>query len=155
LFRGLFSKERQRGQSLVEMTVGTLVLAVIISGLLDLGRLYYVYVALEDGAGEGALYMAIDPECWTTADGADCADPNNGLYRVANAGSGQVDWSSAVVTFSYNDLVAPTGEVSLGDTVIVTIQYDFPLITPLIPEIAGVNPIPLTVSASQTVIREP
>ena len=51
----------EQGQSLVEFAVGLVVILVILCGLLDLGRAYFIYVALEDGAGEAALYLSINP----------------------------------------------------------------------------------------------
>src|SRR5882757_3411261 len=85
----------QRGQSLVEMSIGFVVLLIILSGLLDIGRAYFIYIAMEDAAGEAALYLSIDPECKTTADTnllhdppINCADPNNADYRARNAGGG-------------------------------------------------------------------
>lgn len=137
----------EKGQSLVEMTVGFVILIVILSGLLDLGRIYFIYVALEDGAGEGAIYLSINPTCRTTADGAACADPNNADYRARNAGGQFVNWAGANVIIN-----RPT-VFGVGDKVSVTISYAFPLLTPLMPQIAGVNPLTLSVTADQTIIK--
>jgi Flp pilus assembly protein TadG len=138
----------EKGQSLVEMTVGFVVLIVILSGLLDLGRIYFIYVALEDGAGEGAIYLSINPDCRTAADGAACANPNNADYRARNAGGELVDWQSAVVT------VDRTSVYGVGDPVSVTIDYSFRLLTPIMPQITGINPLTLRVRADQTIISE-
>ncbi len=139
----------ERGQSLVELTLGFTMLLILMSGLLDLGRAYFLYVALEDGAGEAALYLSINPQCWDNS-GPGCADPNNALYRARNAGGAFVDWQSAVITVnpvSYGD------RDTIGDTVSVSIAYSFQLLTPVIPEIAGANPITLTGQASQMIVR--
>lgn len=135
----------ERGQSLVEMSVGFVILAIIFMGLLDLGRVYFIYVALEDGAGEAALYLSINPQCQTA--GVGCDDPNNAEWRARNSGGGNVDWSSANITVDM-----PV--VSVGESVSVSIEYSFPLLTPLIPRIAGVNPLSLTVEASQIIVTE-
>ncbi len=142
----------EQGQSLVEITVGFTVLLILVSGLLDLGRAYYTYVALEDGAGEAALYLSINPGCWEPADGAECADPNNALYRARNAGGGFVEWSAALISV---DPPAAEDRDEIGDTVTVTIEYDYELLTPIIPRIAGVNPIKLRGQASQIIVVEP
>ncbi len=143
----------EKGQSLVEMTVGFVILAVILSGLLDLGRVYFIFVALEDGAGEGALYLALNPACRNEADGAGmtpnpCRNPNNVEFRSRNAGGDLVDWASA------NVQITRPAVYGVGDPVRVTLRYDFPLLTPIIPQIAGVNPLTLTVTATQTIITE-
>ena len=143
----------EQGQSLVEMAIGFVLLLIILSGLVDIGRAYFIYIALEDGAGEAALYLSIDPECRTSADSpADkptlCADPNNADYRARNAGGGNINWSAATITISRPEMYG------VGDPVSVTIEYSVPLVTPFMPRFAGINPIPLRVHATQTIIRE-
>jgi Flp pilus assembly protein TadG len=72
------ARKSERGQSLVEMALTLPILLLILSGLIDLGRVYFTYVALEDVVGEAALYLSINPDC-IKADPAlpKCADPNN------------------------------------------------------------------------------
>lgn len=130
------------------MSVGFVLLLIILSGLLEVGRAYYIYIGLEDGAGEAALYLSIDPDCRTAADGSQCADPNNAEYRARNAGGENVDWSSADIT------IERPAVYGVGDPVTVTITYELPLITPFIPRFVGINPVYLTTEATQTIIRE-
>jgi Flp pilus assembly protein TadG len=141
----------ERGQSLVEMTIGLIILLIIASGLLDLGRAYFTYVALEDGAGEAALYIAVNPDCLQdNADPSDgvCDDPSNAMWRAENAGGAFVDWSSATVNFN------PAPPYSEGDAVEVTIAYPYELLTPVIPDIAGANSLTLTAHAVQTIVAK-
>jgi hypothetical protein len=142
------SKRLEQGQSLVEMTVGFVILLLILSGLLDLGRAYFIFVALEDGAGEGAIYLSINPDCRTAADGAQCADPNNAEWRARNSGGELVDWTTAQV------IPHRTNVYGVGDPVSMTIRYQFRLLTPIMPQIAGVNPLTLTVTADQKIISQ-
>jgi Flp pilus assembly protein TadG len=137
----------EAGQSLVELAIGFVVLLFILSGLIDLGRAYFTFVALEDGAGEAALYLSINPECRYASDGAACADPNNAEFRAKNAGSGHVDWSSATITIE-------RPAIGVGEPVSVTIAYPFELITPVIPRIASASWLTLYGSANQVIIRE-
>jgi hypothetical protein len=151
-------KKLQKGQSLVEFSLGMIVILLIMSGLLDLGRVYFTFVALEDGVGEAALYLSINPAC--IYEGGDypvdadhpavpeCADPNNAEYRAQNAGSQEVDWSKTTLAF---DRPADYG---VGDPVHVYVQYSYPLLTPIIPKIVGINPITLSASASQIIVTE-
>ncbi len=153
----LFSKHKTRiesGQSLVEFALGLVILVLILSGLLDLGRLYFIYVALEDGAGEAALYLAINPACPTAAAGSRCADPNNAEYRARNGGGGEVDWSLAIIKIDIPTDALGNSVYAVGEPVSVTIEYTFPLLTPIIPKIAGVNPLTLSTHASQVIIGE-
>jgi len=50
-------QQAERGQSLVEMSIGFIILTLIVMGILDLGRVYFLNLALEDAAGEAALYL--------------------------------------------------------------------------------------------------
>ena len=141
-----FLAHSERGQSLVEMTLGFVILLLVASGLLDLGRLYFIYIALEDGAGEAATYLAINPACAYATDGANCADPSNAEYRAKNAGGYLVDWSDATVT-----ITRPT-PYAQGDEIGVQIAYTFKLITPVIPDIAGADTLTLTADAESVVL---
>ena len=53
--------ERDRGQSLVEMTAGLMFLLVMLAGIVDVGRALFAQVALLDAAEEGALYGCLQP----------------------------------------------------------------------------------------------
>lgn len=58
-----------KGQSLVEFAVIVPLLLLIITGTLQLGRLFYNRVALENAAREGAYYLSYHPE-----DRSNCVD---------------------------------------------------------------------------------
>src|SRR6188768_3392868 len=90
----------EKGQSLVEFSLGLVVLLLVLCGLLDLGRVYFTFVALEDGAGEAALYLSLHPNCIHEGDAPECTTMNNALYRAKNSGGFEVDWNKANFTFS-------------------------------------------------------
>src|SRR5262245_55027090 len=123
----------EKGQSLLEMTFGMVVLVFLLMGMLDLGRLYFTYVAMEDAAGEGALYLAARGKCAKPPPigDASCTDPNNGLYRANMAAAGVVNLSLADADAHFETYVGPSGHAGVGDIAEVTIVYDFPLITPV------------------------
>lgn len=174
------SRRWERGQSLVEMSIGFVLLLTMLSGLLDLGRAYFIYVALEDGVGEGVLYLSLFPACRTEADSfdyngdgdladlvdtnptfdsngdsrpdndhdIDCTSPNNAEYRTRFSGGGLVNWDTAQIR------VSRPAVYGVGDPVSVSISYTFQLLTPVMPRIAGVNPITLSTNAAQIIIGE-
>lgn len=155
-----FLKKGQRGQSLVEFSLTAVVLLIIVSGLLDLGRLYFAYVALEDAAGEAALYLALNPVCLEAASPAgddptnndsyagvvDCTGNNNAEWRALNATSGVLDTTQ--LTFVPN---VPL--MGIGNTVEVTIQYPYEFATPIISQIA--SGVTLTGYATQRIVEIP
>src|SRR6267143_1394002 len=52
------SHDRQRGQSLVEFAVSSIVLLLLLMGLLDLSRAFYYSVNIQGAAREGARHGA-------------------------------------------------------------------------------------------------
>lgn len=146
--RNTRDNNKERGQSLVEMALTMSLLILILAGIVDIGRAYYVYVALEDSAGEAATYLSINPKCRTEDDGVECANPNNAEYRARNAGGGEIRWDDV------NLQIERPNVYGVGEPIVVTAQYRFFLITPIIGQIAGSNGITLTVESSQIIITE-
>lgn len=145
------SKRFEHGQSLVEFAISGMLLIILFSGLIDLARVYFTYIALEDAAGEAALYLSINPNCPKKGPG-ECKNPNNAEWRARNAVQGDfdalVDWSSATIKPDFN------GFPVVGGTVSVTINYDHALITPFVRNLAEGESIELEVEAHQTIVSE-
>jgi hypothetical protein len=148
----------EQGQSLLEMCFGFVVLIMILSGVIDIGRAYFTYVALEDSAGEAVLFLSAFPECPESTSGPNCDDPNNARWRAIHAGGeggDLVDWAGATFDFdcTKNDGVTDVAcdDIQTGDIANVTITYNFPLLSPIIPEINGSPTLVLTSEASQLV----
>ncbi len=140
----------ESGQSLVEVAIGMVVLLIIFSGLVDFGRAYFAFLAIEDAANEGATFLSIRPLCRDAdSDGLDteCDNPNNAFYRAQSSGSGEINWEEATISVS-------TVGFAVGDPVSVTISYELNLITPFLPPILGRDSITLTTTASHTIITE-
>lgn len=139
----------EAGQSLVEISLGMIVLLIILLGILDLGRLFFTLVALRNAAGEGALYGSLNPDCRTANDGADCADPNNAAYRAKHESpSGLVNWETAVVSVD-----RPPG-AETGDPITVTVTYTYTVLMPFINVLIGGSELPLRISATQNILGD-
>ena len=110
----------EKGQSIVELAVLFPLLMMLLMGLLDLGRAYYIMIALRDAAEEGATYAAIHPNDQTGIK-ARATDASGDLV-VINADNIQI----AAVSF------VPGAPI----TITVNYQYDFymPLAQPFLPE---------------------
>lgn len=67
--------DKEKGQSLLEMAFAMIVLLLLLAGIVDLGRLFFTYIALREAAQEGAAYASICPP--------DAAFPENGL-KISN-----------------------------------------------------------------------
>jgi len=55
------TKRNEKGQSLVELGVGLLILLTLLAGIIDLGRMLFFYISLRDAAQEGAVFGQINP----------------------------------------------------------------------------------------------
>lgn len=142
------SRKLQRGQSLVELSLSMVLFLMLFMGVMDLGRAYFIYVALEDSAGEAAIFLAITPDC-AEPNEAQCADPNNARYRAEHAADEYFDWSSADIQIRYL-----TGERGVGNTVEVEIRYPFTLYMPIITNIVGADTLTISAKATQTIMVE-
>jgi len=70
-------KQSEKGQSLVELAVGILVLLTLLAGIIDLGRLLFFYISLRDAAQEGAVFGQINPRS--------CAQINQRINETMNS----------------------------------------------------------------------
>jgi Flp pilus assembly protein TadG len=57
-------RRSEGGQTLVELALTAVFMMVLFSVVVDLGRMFFTYVALRDASQEGAAYASIDP--WNT-----------------------------------------------------------------------------------------
>ena len=138
------SRAHEKGQSLIEFALMVTLMLVLLAGILDLGRAYFTFLALQDAAGEGAYYGSIHPT-WQTS--GDNADPNNIEYRVKNSApsGGLVDWSSAAVSVNLPDDTP-------GQLITVTVTTNYTIVTPFVGAIAGTQTLPLSARSVAEII---
>jgi len=103
------------GQELVELALLLPVLLLIVFGVLDLGRLFHVYITITNSSREGARFGSFDP--------SDVAGIR-GAAKAEASGSG-IALSDSMIAAS-----CPSGCGS-GLPVRVTIDYPFQLVTGL------------------------
>ncbi|MBN1179861.1 MAG: pilus assembly protein [Anaerolineae bacterium] len=127
---------RERGQSIVELALVLPLLLIVLLGLLDLGRVYYVMVALEDMAAEGVSYATIHP-----------TEVDEVQLRAAAGSSGLV----TVVTSTIR--MESTG-MAPGDTVTVTVPFSYTFVTPFVSEMFDDGLIVLEGTATGVIISE-
>ena len=79
------------------------ILLVVLSAVLDLGRGFFSFIAIQNAAAEGALYAAINPRCRDTSV-TGCGDPNNVVFRTRNESpDGLVDKQKMAIDVSCDD----------------------------------------------------
>jgi Flp pilus assembly protein TadG len=123
------------GQSLTEFAVSMTFLLILLSGILDLGRAYFVILSLRDAAQEGASYASIDPTDLTAI-----------RQRVRQSSQGPIDFTAfadSQITIQY------IGPACAGNGVQVTLEYSFEFIAPFI----GGTALPLTADFTDTILQ--
>jgi hypothetical protein len=127
---------RENGQGFVEFAVGITILLVLLAGVLDLGRAYFSYIALQDAAQEGASYASIAP-----------SDIDGIRDRVRATSSGPIDF----VLFDDSQIeVQLLGGSCTGNGIKVTVKIDFRLVAPFF---SG-NSLALSAEATDTILQD-
>jgi len=123
-------KFQQRGQSFVEMALIMPILLILLGGVVDLGRGFIILVAVENAAGEGALYGAVHPECLTSDHASTiCQGTESVAGRVREEGRPVIDLTEANSEVS----IAIDGDAPIvaGSTLLVTVVHTYAPLTPL------------------------
>jgi Flp pilus assembly protein TadG len=145
---------RRRGQSVAEFAIILPILLLLLAAAIDLGRLFYAFVAVENAAKEGALFGARNPLCANSGN-PNCASPNNVVWHVqteaANIGA---DFTTTVACRNASGaLVQPINDCLDGYTYHVTVTYPFNLITPILGSLVNQNLV-LRSDSQATVISD-
>ncbi len=129
------AKRPEKGQSLVELAVSFMVLLFLLGGVIDLGRMFFAYIAIRDAAQEGAIYASIT-EAKTEADIRD---------RIHISSDNPVDMAAvpdADIKISINNGAVDIPDACAGDQVDITVTYYHQFIMPLTTMIVD-KPLPL------------
>ncbi len=145
---------RTLGQSVVEFALILPVMLLLLAAAIDLGRLFYAYVAVENAAKEGAFFGARNPLC---DDGVNtnCDDPNNVIWHVRNEAPNLGSQFTTTVACRDNagTLMQPINNCLDGMKYQVTVTYPFRLITPILSSIFGTG-MTLHAESQATVISD-
>jgi hypothetical protein len=147
-------RERTRGQSLVEFALVLPIMLILLAAAIDLGRLFYAYVAVENAAKEGAFYGSRNPLCDDSGN-PNCANPNNVVWHVQNEATNIGSQFSTNVSCwtPAGALVQPMNDCLDGYTYRVTVSYPFRLLTPILGSIVNQN-LNLASESQATVISD-
>ena len=129
-------RKAEKGQSLLEFALIVPILLIILAGVLDLGRLYYAYVAVTDAAAEGASYAAIHPQANERAEV---------LQRAQEA-------SGALVQIDPTMVQVDCPAIAAGAPITVTVSYSFTVATPLLNVIVPSGELRLRAVATESIL---
>ncbi len=149
LAQRLRRRRRSRGQSLVEFALILPLMMVLLAAVLDLGRVFYATISLNNAAREGAFQAAQTPDSFQSGQPCNTAT-NLVVCRVQLESKGSaVQVADDEITLSCSVSGCPE---EAGSTVTVGVTGEFQLITPILSFVFGGQTIPM--SASATAQRE-
>ena len=117
-------------------------LAVIVFGVLDLGRVFFATIALTNGAREGVRYLTMHPD--------DISNEYGSYLGSISAAIDEADYSGITITSSDITVTCSNADgddfCDSGTPATVTIEYDFGLI------LGWILPSPLEITRSAEMI---
>lgn len=122
------ARTRQRGAVLVEMALVAPILILLVMGIIDLGRVLFTKIPIQQAAQEGSIYAGHFPDDYAAIQ----------TQVIENTDSVSLAASNVAVS-------CPTG--ANGTDIQVTVTYTVDLIAPLISNIFGGS---ITLTSSQT-----
>ena len=128
---------QERGQSIVELALVMPMLMLIVLGVLDVGRIFVTYDAVQNAAREGAFYGTFNPSNLTSSTSA---DPNNILWHIQHEYPSLGVTSSEVTITCYVGVTTTTescASTTSGDTIEVAIAYPFALLPATVQALPG------------------
>lgn len=155
------NREGSRGQSLVEFALILPVFLLLTLGVVDGARIFTAYIAITNGAREGALYAATgtnyDKWCSTTTTvacptgwtaGKQSANPDNIAYRVQQETQGL---TQASITLNPPTCADSAGTAMACGTsaasVTIKVNYQMTLFVPVVGMLLG-NPVRMDATTS-------
>jgi Flp pilus assembly protein TadG len=160
-------KNSEKGQSMVELAVAVVVLLILVSGVVDLGRVAFHYIAMRDAAQEAASYASFFPnnnqQIFARAmdgiagDGVDPSRIEVNLKIYKSSGTYECNWSvsSPEVCAASSD-TSGSNVVSVNNVIEVTItDAAFPITMPLLGSFLGSQTINLSSTIQDVVFSIP
>ncbi len=138
------NRNKTRGQSLVEFALILPVFLVFLAAALDLGRIFYANITLNNAAREGAFQAAKTPNLYIEDAACDQAT-NRVVCRIQNESNGSmisIQPTDIDVTCSLAGCAA-----AAGSTVTVDVRGQFRLVTPLLAFVFGGQSLNLSSTA--------
>ena len=140
--------KRERGQSLVELSISLVVLLYLLSGAAEFGIAFFQFVQLRDAAQEGALFGSMQPG--NTA-GIEA--------RIRGASDSPIDLAdTSLVTIDLQIDGQPiataiaAGIDCEGHGMEVTVSYDHQIFMPFMPQLLGRSDLPLVATVTDTIL---
>jgi Flp pilus assembly protein TadG len=127
----------ERGQSLMEFSVGMVILIILLAGAVDAGRALFTYMAMRDAAQEGALYGSTNPT------------DDTGIYSRVHNSSDMMEGLSGSINISKQII----GTACSGNGIKISVSYNtFPITMPFLGAAIGSQTVKISASATNTIL---
>jgi hypothetical protein len=140
--------KRERGQSMVEFSFLAIFLVILLSGVADFGRAYFIFLEMRDAAQEGAAFGSFSPMDFTGIEA-----------RVRDTMKEPVDMSDPALVTVTTELTNPPYACSgfhpltlSTNRIKVTISYEMPIAVPFLGSILGSQVLPLEAAVEDTIL---
>jgi Flp pilus assembly protein TadG len=131
----------EKGQSLVELSVCTVILLILLAGIVDLGRGLLTFMTLREATTEGLLYGSYAP-----------ADHAGIEARVRASSRFPVNLRDPEVV---SVAVSTPPNPCTGKAVTVEVTYVYKILTPFLGTLLGRQDFPMTTSSTGTILSPP
>jgi hypothetical protein len=134
----------EKGQSFVEFALILIFFLILLAGVVDLGRIFMVYLAMRDAAEEGIIYGIINPEhCHQIEDRIreNVANPENLAVSILVDGTDCYD-------------ATPRAQACIGHEIEVLVtDPNFTITMPFMGTVVGSQQITLNARANGMILR--
>lgn len=134
---------REKGQSLVELSLTMVLILTLLAGAVDLGSAFFDYIALRDAAQEGALYGSINP-----------TDTSGIILHIQQSSTAPIDFAND--PNFHTPVITITGAACAGGAtngeIKVNVSYTYHLTMPFIGVILGRQTIDLSAHVTDTIL---
>lgn len=128
----------ERGQSLTELAISFTFMMFLLAGTVDLGRAFFIFMAVRDAAQEGAVYASIAP-----------TDTTGIEKHVRSSSSDPVDMTDTnLVNVNINTPAA----YCAGNEIRVSVTYNFEVSMPFLTSILPDRQLPLTAISANSIL---
>lgn len=142
MMKRIFQATNNKGQSLVEFSVGMVLVLILLGSLVDAARGLFTYMALRDAAQEGSAYGSLNPTATATI--ADRVFGSSTMLQGLQAPGG-----GSPIAVNVNII----GAACTGNGIEVRVTYnDFPLTMPFVSIFLGSQSIDISAVATDTIL---
>ncbi|MGD2162761.1 MAG: pilus assembly protein, partial [Anaerolineales bacterium] len=148
------TNRKERGQGLVEFALVLPIFLMLIMGIVEFGRLMFIYNSVATASREAARYGAsVGINTAGVEHFRDCSGIRDTAQRLA--GFAPIEHTNINIEYDnpatgFHETSCPPSQFELGDRIIVSVSITFEPIVPLM----DIPPLPVTSETKRTVLRD-